>query len=183
MCNKNFSQYFIKHTYDLFKSNQLSYFYSLSRSIFRWLKNIIFRVIVCTFTLKDFPTQTCAIKISLNILLNTPTICPNWTNPTILFLFFDQEYLQVAQKCYLQGNGLYVYPKRFSSQTCAIKMSLNVLWNTPTICSNRTNPTILFLFFDQEYLQMAQKCYLQDNCLYVYPKRISHPNMCNKNVS
>ena len=114
MCNKNFSQYFIKHTYDLFKSNQLSYFYSLTRSIFRWLKNIIFRVIVCTFTLKDFPTQTCAIKISLNILLNTPTICSNWTNPTILFLFFDQEYLQVAQKCYLQDNRLYVYPKRIS---------------------------------------------------------------------
>ena len=44
-------------------------------------------------------------------------------------------------------------------------------------------PTILFLFFDQEYLQMAQNCYLQDNCLYVYPKRFSHPNMCNKNFS
>ena len=56
---------------------QLSYFYSLTRSISRWLKNVTSRIIVCTFTLKDFPTQTCAIKISLNILLNTPTICSN----------------------------------------------------------------------------------------------------------
>ena len=36
---------------------QLSYFYSLTRSIFRWLKNVTSRVIVCTFTLKDFPIK------------------------------------------------------------------------------------------------------------------------------
>ena len=34
---------------------QLFYFYSLTRSISRWLKNVT--SIVCTFTLKDFPVK------------------------------------------------------------------------------------------------------------------------------